>query len=219
MFIAYFQDCTPTNCTPRQLEPKLEEALAFPGVAGVALCTRPDCLPDGMVAMMGRIASRTLLWVELGLQSSSDATLQRVNRNSTAADCARAACTLREAGIRVCLHVILGLPGETQDDMARTADFVKSCNAWGVKIHNLHILRGTAMEIEYSEGRTAIPSMEEYASMAAAFLSRLGPGIVVHRIVGDAPAGLLVAPSWMRDKQAVIRAVEQKLRSGLRTLA
>jgi len=210
-FIAYFQDCTPTNCLPGQLESLLEEASRFPGVVGLAICTRPDSLQDGMLDMMASISSRVPLWVEIGLQSACDRTLVEMGRNHTAGDCLTAIRELRRRGIDACLHVILGLPGETRADHAGTARFLNSSGAWGVKIHNLQVLRGTGMERLFAEGLVAVPSLEEYADRAAAFLGVLDRRMVIHRLVADAPESLLIAPSWNRDKQAVLRAIEKRL--------
>jgi radical SAM protein (TIGR01212 family) len=210
-FIAYFQDCTPTNCRPEELRPLLEEAAGFPGVVGLAICTRPDCLEDEMLEMLSSLSRDTCLWIELGLQSASAGTLRSLNRNSSVQDCTAALDRLGGKRIPAALHVILGLPGETAADMSGTASYVNASGAWGVKLHNLHVLRGTRLEIEYAEGRVALPSLEEYAAMAAGFIRSLDPRIVVHRVVGDAPPGLLVAPSWMRDKQRVLAAVERNL--------
>lgn len=210
-YVAYFQDGTPTNCRPAELEEKLAEALRFPGVVGLAVCTRPDCLPEEMADMLAKVSERALLWVELGLQSANDSTLEAAGRNHSVRDCTDALGRLRSRGLPAVLHVILGLPGETGRDMDRTADYVRESGAWGVKIHNLHVLRGTRLERDHAAGRVILPDMECYADMAARFVSRLDPGTVVHRLCADAPAGLLIAPEWMRDKQAVIRSVERRL--------
>jgi uncharacterized protein len=211
LFIAYFQDCTPTNCSPGELEALLEETAVFPGVVGAALCTRPDCLGEPMLDMLAGYSEKAFLWVEIGLQSASDSTLERMGRNHTARDCSEAVRRLRSRGIPAVLHVILGLPGETEGDFSLTADFVRASGCWGVKIHNLHILRGTRLEAEHASGLVALPSLAEYAATAAAFIDEVGPGVVIHRVSADAPASLLVAPAWMRDKQAVLRAVDDAL--------
>jgi radical SAM protein (TIGR01212 family) len=211
MYIAYFQDCTPTNCDPRDLEILLENAAGFQGVVGVALCTRPDCLDEPVLDVLARLAGRTFLWVEVGLQSASDATLARMGRHHTAGECSEAVGRLRARGITVVLHVILGLPGETEADFSRTADFARASGCWGVKIHNLLVLRGTRLEEDHAAGLVALPSLEEYASTAASFIDALGPGMVIHRVCADAPGSILIAPSWTRDKQAVIRAVDAAL--------
>jgi hypothetical protein len=210
-FIPYFQDCTPTNCDPGFLRPLLEEAGAFPGAVGVALCTRPDCLPDEMLDMLADFARSVPLWVELGLQSASDATLERMGRGHGAGEAARAAEELRRRGIPSVLHVILGLPGETSADIGRTALFTAGTGAWGVKIHNLLILRGTALERDYLAGLVEPQTLEGHAALAAAFIRLLRPGTVIHRLAADAPAAHLVAPSWVGDATAVLRAVRALL--------
>jgi radical SAM protein (TIGR01212 family) len=211
-FIAYFQDCTPTNCPPRELRAKISEALQFPGVAGVALCTRPDCMSEPMMDMLEGVSRETLLWIELGLQSSSEETLGRINRNHGASVCAETLDSLHTRGILTVLHVMIGLPGETRRDVLATADFVRETGAWGVKLHNLYILEGTLLEKEYLEGRITLPTIEEYAELAALFVSRMRPGTVVHRLVG-APSSLLVAPRWCMKKQPVIESIERALLS------
>jgi len=210
-FIPYFQDCTPTNCDPSVLRPLLDEAGAFPGAVGVAICTRPDCLPDPMLDMLADFARKVPLWVELGLQSASDATLRRMGRGHGAGEAARAVEELRRRGIPSVLHVILGLPGETSADVRRTALFAAGTGAWGVKIHNLLILRGTALEKDYLAGRVRLPTLGGHAALAASFVRLLRPGTVIHRLAADAPAEHLVAPEWCCDAQAVLRAVRSLL--------
>lgn len=183
MFIPYFQDGTPTNCRPEELEPMLAEAAGCPGVVGLSLCTRPDCLPEAMLDMLGEVAGRHMLWVELGLQTARDSTLEAVNRGHDAAAVEDAARRLRSRGIMVVLHVILGLPGETVGDFLHTAGFVNATGCWGVKVHDLKILAGTPMEDDLRAGRITLPDAEEYASWAGAFVRALRPGIVVHRLV------------------------------------
>jgi len=207
MFVAYFQDRTATYGDPARLERLCLEAIAFPGVVGLSLGTRPDCLPEETLQLLERLSRRTFLEVELGVQTASDSTLSRIGRGHGSAATVEAFAALAGRGIRTSAHVILGLPGEGREQLEDTAALLRDCGAAGVKLHNLHVLRDTGLEPLYQRGAVRPLSLEEYSSMAVRFLELMPPAAVVQRLVGDAPPGFLVAPDWMRDKQRAIRRV------------
>jgi uncharacterized protein len=209
--IAYFQNGTNTAAPAAELVPLFHTAIGHPAVVGLAISTRPDCIEEGHLELLQGLAAQTMLWVELGLQSAHDATLVDIRRGHTAAQFALATERLARAGIPVCAHVILGLPGETPEMMRATARFLNDAGVWGVKIHNLHVLAGTAMAERYERGELAIPSLAEYAGWVVDFLEELAPSIVIHRVNGHSPRRLTVAPAWSVNKLAILNAVEAEL--------
>jgi radical SAM protein (TIGR01212 family) len=211
--IAYFQGGSSTAAAPSVLEPIFSEAISHPAVVGLAVSTRPDCIEEGHADLLERLSEKTMLWAELGLQSAHDSTLQRIRRGHDADCFARACALLQGRGIPVCAHVILGLPGETRGMMLETAEFLNRVGAWGVKIHNLHVLKGTALAEEFEAGLVPVPSLSEYASLACDFLERLSPSIVVHRVSGHGPRRLTLAPGWSVNNLAVMNAVHSELAS------
>lgn len=210
-FISYFQSGSNTHASAAALEPIFEEAIAHPAVVGLAVSTRPDCIAAEHVELLRRLAKKTFLWIELGLQSCHDATLRRIGRGHDAGSFLMASRMLSEAEIPVCAHIILGLPGETRGMMLETARFLNEAAVWGVKIHNLHVLAETELEQQYRAGEVAIPSLEEYAGWVADVLEVLDPAIVVHRVSGHSPRTLTVAPAWSVNKLAIFNAVEGEL--------
>lgn len=209
--IAAFQEGTNTAAPATELVPLFERAIAHPAVVGLSVSTRPDCLADEQIALLARLAQRTFVWVELGLQSAHDVTLARINRGHDVAAFTQACTRLHDAGLPVCAHVILGLPGETPAMMEETARFLNRCGVWGVKLHNLHILRETGFEELYRNGAIALPTLSEYARLAVDVLECLDPRIVVHRINSHSPRWLTVAPAWSVNKLAVVNAVAAEL--------
>lgn len=210
-FLAYFQDCTTTYGRPETLEALYREALAFPGIVGLCLCTRPDSIYRPVLELMETLSKEHFLWVELGVQSGSDATLERMNRRHTVDTTLRAFRELHRRGIRTGAHVILGYPGETREEAMGTAALVNETSTTGVKVQNLHVVRNTPLEKNYLAGAFEPFSMREYATLAADFLERLNPETVILRLTGEAPAHLTVAPPWSVNKMAVLGAVRAEL--------
>lgn len=210
-FMAYFQDCTTTYGQTRALEKMYRKALDHPGVRGLALCTRPDCLPDPTVELLSEIARETFLWVELGVQSGCDVTLLRMGRKHTVYDSERAFDRLHEKGIRTAAHVILGFPGESREEALNTVGLIKRSKTAGVKLQNLHVLRNTPLERDWQAGKVKLMKASDYAALAADFLERIPPGVVVQRLAGEAPPGMLAAPEWAGNKLAVMNRVKREL--------
>ncbi len=210
-FLAYFQDCTTTYGHPETLEALYREALAFPGIVGLCLCTRPDSLHRPVLELLETLSKTHFLWVEIGVQSGSNETLSRMNRRHTAATALHAFRELHRRGIRTGAHIILGFPGETRDEAMGTAELVNETWTMGVKIQNLHVVRGTPLEKSYLAGEFSPLAIDEYAALAVDFLERLNPETVILRLTGEAPAHLTVAPEWSVNKMAVLGAVRGEL--------
>jgi radical SAM protein (TIGR01212 family) len=210
-FIAFFSDYSATYADVRRLEALFREAIAYPGVVGLALGTRPDCLPEYVLDLLTALSRKTMLWVELGLQSSHDRTLERIRRGHSVEDSRKAIAALRERGLLVSCHVILGLPGETDVEMMSTASFLRETGVHGVKIHNLHVVRDTPLAEAYRRGDVELLDLPTYANLVTRFLEQLPTDMVVQRISGEAPRRLTVAPVWSVNKLAVLNAVEREL--------
>jgi radical SAM protein (TIGR01212 family) len=210
-FIAYFMDYTTTHTDASRLADMYREALSYPGVIGLAVSTRPDCLPAAVLDLLESVARETFLWVELGVQSAHERSLQAMNRCHTVADSRRAIATLHQRNIPVSAHVILGLPDETPADMLATARFLDETGVDGVKIHNLHVVVDTPLARLYEEGTYRPLELTEYLDLVISFLEQLPPHIVVQRLSGEAPRRLTVAPAWSVNKLAVVNAIEREL--------
>jgi radical SAM protein (TIGR01212 family) len=210
-YIAYFMDHTTTYGDPACLERDYREALACPGVVGLAVSTRPDCLSDEVLDLLQRMASETFVWIELGVQSAGDDTLARLNRCHTMEDTRRAISGLQERRIPVSAHVILGLPGESAADMLATARFLGEVGVQGAKVHNLHVVKDTPLAEMNHRGKYRPLELAEYVDLAVRFLENLPPDVIVQRVCGEAPRRLTVAPDWSVNKLAVVNAVEKEL--------
>lgn len=210
-YLAYFQAYTNTYAPVEHLRHLYEQALREEGVVGLSIATRPDCLPDEVLDYLEELNQRTYLWVELGLQSIHDRTMDWVGRGHTYSDFIKGLQELRKRNIRVCGHIILGLPGESIQDMWASAQAVAELPLQGLKIHLLHILRGTPLNTIYEREPFPLLAQEEYISLVADILEILPPQMVIHRLTGDAPRKDLVAPLWSLKKWEVLNAIDQEL--------
>lgn len=210
-FIAYFQAFTNTYAPPERLKSLYDEALRHQEVVGLSIGTRPDCAPDEVLELLEEYARRCHFWVEYGLQSAHDYTLELINRGHDIAQFVDAVERTKGRGINICAHIILGLPGETQEEMMATADLVASLELEGTKIHSLYVLKGTKLAEIYQRGEFRLLELEEYVSLVCDFLERLPPDMVIQRLTGEAPRDLLVAPRWSREKMAVLGEIDTEL--------
>jgi hypothetical protein len=210
-FFAYFQPATNTYAPVERLRPLYEEALAHPKVVGLAIGTRPDCVPDDVLDLIEELARRTYVSLELGLQTIHDRSLDWMNRGHHHEQFVDAVARARGRGFSLCAHVILGLPGESRECMRATAREVARQGLDAVKVHNLYVVRGTPMEADYRAGKVPLLSLPEYASLVADFLELLPPEMVIERTSGEAPGDYLVAPDWCRDKPAIRHAILDEL--------
>lgn len=209
--LAYFQPGTNTYAPPEVLRQKFEEALSLPGMVGLIVGTRPDAVPDDVLDVLEAISRRWWVCVELGLQSIHDRSLEWMRRGHSSAcfDDVVVRCCRR--GLRVGAHVILGLPGESPDDMQATADALARLPLHSVKIHNLYAVKQTPLAALVERGEVQLPELGAYVDWVVSFLERLPATMVIDRLYGDAPAEYLVGPAWCRDKQAVYRAIDGEL--------
>jgi radical SAM protein (TIGR01212 family) len=211
-FLAYFQPFTNTYADTATLRARYDEAVSHPSVVGLAIGTRPDCVPDAVLDLVEGYARRMHVWLEYGLQSAHDHTLARMNRGHGWAAFADAVRRTKGRGIRVCAHVILGLPGENRGHMCETAEQVAQAGIDGVKLHHLAIVKGSALEAAYARGEVQTLQCEQYVALAADFLERTPERVVIQRLVGDTYGELLIAPRWPQAKQQVLAAVTAELR-------
>ena len=212
-FIAHFQANTNTYAPLNYLEGLYREAIKHPLVAGLSVSTRPDCAGDEVLDLLAAIKKETgFLWLELGLQSSKDSTLELVKRGHIAADFADAVERAAKRGIDVVAHVIFGLPGEELSDMLATVEFISSLPVWGVKFHQLDVVRNTPLEAMYERGEVKPLSLEEYAKAVVESIEVLRPDIVVCRLSGDTPKEFLIAPDWGAKKLAIKNRIERLLK-------
>jgi hypothetical protein len=212
-FIAYFQSFSNTYGSPQDLQALYQEALGVEDVVGLAIGTRPDCVPDSVLDMLSELNQRTYLWVEYGLQSIHDRTLGLINRGHDVAAFVDAVERSRRRNLDICVHVILGLPGENKTDMLATAKALGKLDIQGVKIHLLYVVEGTALAELYLGGNYRCLSREEYVDTVCEFLTLLPPQVVIHRLTGDPHPEELLAPTWALDKQANLQAIRDTLHS------
>ncbi len=196
-YIAYFQAYTNTMAVTAHLRSLYDQALSYHDVIGLMIGTRPDMCQPAVCDLLFEYKARcTEFWIELGLQTIHEQSLQYLHRGHTFVQSIDAIERLAKYEIDVCVHVILGIPGETWEDMMRTAEMLSSLPIKGVKLHHLHIIRGTLLEKMHLETPVKLLGFDEYISIAADFIERLRDDIIIHRIAGDAPLTDLVAPKW-----------------------
>ena len=207
-YIPYFQSFTGTYAPPDLLRALYAEALALPDVVGLSIATRPDCLDDAVCAVLAEFADRTDLTVELGVQTVWDETAAHCNLCHTYADAVQAVRRLRRMDVQICVHLIDGLPGETHEQMVHSARAVGRLGIDAVKVHLLHVLRGTPLaETDYT-----CLTQEEYVSVVCDQLEVLPPTVVIQRLTGDGRGVDLIAPDWSRNKRRVLAAIDRELR-------
>lgn len=215
-FIAYFQSFTNTYADVPRLKGIFDTILPYPGIVGLDIGTRPDCIDKDKLSLIRSYAEDRLVWVEYGLQSANDETLKRIGRGHGVGEFADAVRLTAGFGLRVCAHAIIGLPGEGMDDYLATARLISDLPVTDVKIHLLYVVKGTALERMYQEGRYRPLDLDAYARAAAAFIASLRGDIVIQRITGDPHQEELAAPQWALGKTRVRNAVHRELEvSGL----
>lgn len=210
-YMAYFQAYTNTHAPLPVLKEKFEAALAQEGVIGLSIATRPDCLPDDVVEYLAELNERTYLWVELGLQTVHERTAKLINRAHDYACYVEGVQKLRKHGINVCAHIINGLPLEAKEMMIETAREVSKLDVQGIKIHLLHLLKGTPMIKQYEKGLVEFMDQDAYVQLVADQLELLPPEMVIHRITGDGPINLMIGPMWSVNKWSVLNAIDAEL--------
>lgn len=210
LFIGYFQAFSNTYAPVEKLKQIYEPVIAHPDLVGIAIGTRPDCFSDEIFDYLSDINSRTYLSVEIGMQTVHESTLKKINRHHTFEDSRQVINELARRGIETVAHILLGLPGETTEMMLQTAEIVSNLPVDGVKIHQLMIIKGTALETTlYGNGKISVFSLAEYAQLLGKFIARLRPDQCLHRIMADSRIETgLIAPLWSADKRNSLQSIQ-----------
>ena len=210
-YIAYFQANTNTYAPVNELRKKFEAALSEENTVGLSIATRPDCLPEDVLDYLSELNERTYLIVELGLQSIWDKTGERINRCHTYAEFLDGYEKLRERGINTCVHLIDGLPEETHDMMLKSAETVAALEPHCVKLHLLHVLKGTKMAAEYENGGFELMSLGDYVDIIVSQLELFSEETVIQRLTGDGAADALIGPLWSLKKFVVLNEIDKEM--------
>ncbi|HAP5172899.1 TPA: TIGR01212 family radical SAM protein [Enterococcus faecalis] len=212
-YIVYFQNFTNTHAPVDVIRHRFEQVVNEKGVVGLSIGTRPDCLPDEVVNYLAELNERFYLWVELGLQTTFEETSAAINRAHDYQTYLDGVAKLRKHGIRVCTHLINGLPGETpammRENVRRT---IQDSDIQGIKLHLLHLMTNTKMMRDYNEGRSQLMSKEAYVSVICDQLEMIPPEIVIHRLTGDAPFETIIGPMWSLKKWEVLNAIDAEMK-------
>ena len=208
-YIAYFQNFTSTYGSVEKLRKLYYKAVSHPLVAAVSIGTRPDCLPDETIELLREINKIKPVWVELGLQTVHGKTAEYIRRGYSLSVYDDAVKRLKAAGIEVITHMIIGLPGETAEDIAETARYIGQSGADGIKLQLLHVLMGTDLAKDYEAGKFTLPTLEEYVSVLADCIRLLPENVVIHRMTGDGAKAELIAPLWSADKKRVLNTINR----------
>lgn len=211
-YIAYFQAFTNTYGSVGHLRTIFTEALSCPDVVLLSIATRPDCLQPPIIELLAELNQIKPVWVELGLQTIHEDTASFIRRGYSLPVYEDAVRRLRAHGIEVITHVILGLPGETEDQMLSTVQYLNTTDTQGIKLQLLHILKGTDLAVYYEQSPFPVFTMEEYVRMVISCVERIRPDMVIHRLTGDGPKDLLIAPLWSASKRQVLNTIHQEFR-------
>lgn len=211
-YIAYFQSYTNTYAPLSYLEPLFTETIRLPEIAALSIGTRPDCLPEETLDLLSRLSREKPVWVELGLQTIHRETAVLIRRGYELSVFTDAVARLKARGLPVIVHVILGLPGETREMMLQTVRFLGELGIDGIKLQLLHVLSGTDLELLYQERKVPVMELPEYLSLLGDCLKILPPEVVIHRLSGDGPKKLLVAPLWSANKRNVLNSISRYLK-------
>ncbi len=209
-FIAYFQSYTGTYAPVGRLHDLYTRAITHPDVAALSVATRPDCLPGEVIALLAELNTIKPVWVELGLQTVHEETARYIRRGWALPVFDSAVKNLREAGLTVIVHMILGLPGETPEMMAETARYIGESGAQGVKFQLLHVLEGTDLAEDYRRGVFRTLTMDEYIDVLESCVESVPADMVIHRLTGDGAKKNLIAPLWSADKKRVLNEIRRR---------
>lgn len=211
-FIAYFQAYTNTYAPVEYLRALFTQALSHPEVAALSIGTRPDCLGEDVLDLLSQLNRIKPVWVELGLQTIHPATARYIRRGYPLSCFEEAVKNLHARDLDIIVHTILGLPGETTEQMLQTISFLNHQPIQGIKIQLLHVLKGTDLADDYLAGKFCVLSQEAYVDLVISCLEHLSPDIVVHRITGDGPRDLLIAPLWSSAKRTVLNEIHHQMK-------
>jgi radical SAM protein (TIGR01212 family) len=210
-YIAYFQAYTGTYAPIERLRELYTQAIRPPEVVALSIATRPDCLPDEVIGLLCELNRIKPVWVELGLQTIHEKTAKYIRRGYELCVYDRAVSRLREGGIEVITHLIIGLPGESCEDMVRSVEYVCRSGATGIKLQLLHILKGTDLEKEYNDGKVGVLSEDEYIEILRECVRVIPENVVIHRLTGDGDKRILVAPLWSGNKKRVWNRIQKEI--------
>jgi len=210
-FIAYFQAFTNTYAPVEKLKELYSAAIKHPQIVGLAIGTRPDCVSDAVLDLLNEFQQQVQVWLEYGLQTKHNQTLEQLNRGHTAEEFVEAVLRTQERGIPVTAHLILGLPGETPEMMIESAQLIASLNTHGIKIQNLYLEEGMKLTQDYKNGRFSIMDRETYIQLVCDILEILPPEMVIERLTGEPNPRSMVAPKWSLEKAALITAINREL--------
>ncbi len=210
-YLAYFQNHSNTYGPVEDLRYKYEKALSHPLIEGIAIATRPDCLPEEVLELLSEIGENHFMWVELGLQTIHGKTAEDINRCYDLSVFDRAVDELKKRNIKTVVHLILGLPGETKAHMEQSVRYVCEKGVWGLKLHLLNVIRKTALERKYPD-YVPFHSPEEYINLVCDLLEIIPPDMVIHRLTGDVPRKLLVSPQWSYRKRTILNGIDAEMK-------
>lgn len=210
-YIAYFQSHTNTYAPADELREKFFSALSHPDVTGIAIATRPDCIQDEVLQLLSELRSRTFMWVELGLQTIHEKTAEEMNLCYTVSDYDDAVSRLLAENIPVVTHLIMGLPGETQQMMLDSVRHVCEKKIFGIKLHMLNLVKGSQMEFLYPD-YVSFESIEDYIDLVISAIEIIPPDVTLHRISGDAPRSILISPEWSYKKRTILNGIHSEMR-------
>ena len=210
-FIAYFQSFSNTYAPLDKLRQLYDEALAVEDVVGLSIGTRPDCVDESVLELLQDYATESMVWVEYGLQSAVEETLVLIRRGHDVQCFKDAVSATVNRNIKICAHVILGLPGESKSDMLYTAKILSDLHIDGIKLHLLYVVKGTRMETLYQQGKYRCLEQQEYVDLVCDILERIPPEIIIQRLTGDPHPKELVAPQWALNKTAVLAQIQDTL--------
>ena len=211
-YIAYFQAFTNTYAPVEKLRSVFEEAIHHPDIVALSVATRPDCLPEDVLDFLSELNTQKPVWVELGLQTIHERTAEYIRRCYPLQVYDKAVKNLKARNINVITHVILGLPGESEEDMLETVKYVCDKGTNGVKLQLLHVLKGTDLAKDFEAGKFSCLSMDEYIALVVKCLEIIPENIVIHRMTGDGDKKILIAPEWSGDKKRVLNALTKAIR-------
>ncbi len=211
-YIAYFQSYTNTYGDVEYLEEIFSQAIEPDDIVAISIGTRPDCLSDEVIAMLERLNEKKPVWVELGLQTIHEESAKYIRRGYPLSVYDEAVAKLKKIGVQIIVHVILGLPGESKREMEETVDYVVESGVDGIKLQLLHVLRGTDLAKDYEEGKFEVMGFDEYVDLVSDLAIKIPDDVVIHRLTGDGPKKILIAPRWSADKKRVLNAVNAAIR-------
>lgn len=209
-FIAYFQAYTNTYAPVDYLRKIYTEAISHPDIVAVSIGTRPDCLDKDILQLLDELNQKKPVWIELGLQTIHETTAQYIRRGYPLSCFEQAVSELRKRNLDVIVHTILGLPSENRNDILSTIEYLNHQDIQGIKLQLLHVLKGTDLADDYLAGKFQVYTMEEYLDLVIDCLEYLNPEIVIHRLTGDGPKDLLIAPLWSSAKRTVLNTLHRK---------